>query len=122
MTEPTVRQLPQCDRCRNNSRNPHLFCAIHPNGVPKDQAVCQDWEADPSCPQGEWWEPEGGSFYGDELVISPHQRLTRQQQLELLMWHPVFTGLCPQCRHEFPKETPLIHWDCPNCHWKDDAL
>ncbi|HEY9628053.1 MAG TPA: hypothetical protein V6C84_12195 [Coleofasciculaceae cyanobacterium] len=122
MTEHPVRQLPQCDRCLNNSHNPHLFCAIHSCGVPEDQSTCLDWEEDTHCPEGEWWEPEGGSFYGDELVISSHQRWTRMQQLELLMWHPVFTGLCPQCRHEFPPITKRIHWDCPECQWRDGAL
>ena len=121
MTEHPVRRLPQCDRCLNNSHNPHLFCAIHPYGVPEGQSTCLDWEEDTQCPEEEWWEPEGGSFYGDELVISSHQRWTRVQQLELLMWHPLFTGLCPQCRHEFLPIT-VIHWDCPKCQWTDDAL
>ena len=122
MTEQTIRRLPQCDRCLNNSRNPHLFCAIHPYGVPEEQSICSEWEEDSNCSEEEWWEPVGGSFYGNELVITPHQRWTRVQQLELLMQHPLFTGLCPQCRHAFSKATILLHWDCPMSQWKDDAL
>ena len=75
-----------------------------------------------SRPLWEWWEPEEASFYGNELVISSSQRWTRAQKLELLLWHPLFTGLCPQCRYPFPPDSEHVHWDCPSCGWKDDTV
>jgi len=43
--------------------------------------------------------------------------------LELLDTHPLFTGLCPQCEHPFPKyERPPVHWDCAECGWMDDSV
>lgn len=37
---------------------------------------------------------------------------------------PIFTGVCPQCKHKFDKNNrPLIHWDCPViCGWIDDSV
>ena len=48
-------------------------------------------------------------------------RLTPEQRLEILETHPLFTGKCPQCGHEFA-DYPLIHWDCPACGWIDDSV
>jgi hypothetical protein len=79
----------QCDQCLYNTRNPHLPCTVHPH---KTDAQCPDFELDASLPVGEWWEPEGASYYAGELVISPIQRWTREQKLALLDWHPMFTG------------------------------
>lgn len=67
----------------------------------------------------EQWEPEGArfvngaliieydsgaspwehrSFYNGEEIIQPRfTRWTREEMLELLDWHPMFTGICPQC-------------------------
>ena len=115
-------KLPECDRCFNNTHNPHLFCAVHPYGVLENSEQCVDFEPDPNLLNGEWWEPEEASFYGNELVISPSQRWTRAQKLELLLWHPLFTGLCPQCRYPFPPDSEHVHWDCPSCGWKDDTV
>lgn len=47
----------------------------------------------------------------------------KEELLELISYHPIFTGVCPQCKHEFDKNnSPLIHWDCPNCGWIDDSV
>lgn len=122
MSEPAARWGFECDRCRNNSRNPYLLCAIHPLGVTKDAGtICPDF--DPEHEPDEWWEPEGASFYGDELVITPLARWTREQQLALLDWHPMFTGRCPRC--EMPMQQtnpPRVHWDCEHCGWNDDSM
>jgi hypothetical protein len=114
--------LPICDRCLNNSHNPHLRCAIHPLGVATTLEQCLDFEFNLAAVDEEQWEPEGASFYGDELIITPEQRWTREQQLELLDWHPLFTGRCPNCERPLVKTDLQPHWDCLHCHWKDDSL
>jgi hypothetical protein len=110
----------ECQNCLNNTHNSLLPCAIHPYGPTGD---CPDFEPEPHREAGEFWEPRGASYYGDELIITPVTRWTQAQRLELLMWHPIFTGLCPDCRHQFFKELlPQVHWDCPACTWRDDSL
>jgi hypothetical protein len=118
----SFRKLPECDRCFNNIHNPHLFCAVHPYGVLENSEQCVNFEPDPNLLNVEWWEPEEASFYGNELVISPMQRWTRSQKLELLLWHPLFTGLCLQCCYQFSDPSERVHWDCPSCGWKDDTV
>ena len=39
--------------------------------------------------------------------------LTRAEQYQILMTHPMFTGLCLQCRYEYPSDR--IDWNCPIC-------
>ncbi len=68
------------------------------------------------------WEPEGASYYNGELIVQPRQRWTREQQMELLDTHPMFTGRCPQCSNKFDRDyMARVHWDCP-CGWMDDAV
>lgn len=122
MSSPSFRRVEQCDRCLNNTRNPHLPCAVRPYGVTEGEERCADFEADPSVPVEEQWEPEGASFYNGELVINPVQRWTQAQKLELLLWHPLFTRRCPQCRHEFVPDAERVHWDCAECGWVDDTV
>jgi len=121
-TEPMLAKPLPCDRCRNNTRNPHLRCTIHPTGMPEDQKRCPDFEPDPNGPPSEWWEPVGASFYGDELIITPTQRWTRAQQLALLDWHPLFTGRCPHCERSIVASQLQPHLDCSDCGWQDDTL
>lgn len=103
------------------SRNPHLVCTVHPDGV--SGIDCMDFRLDPQLVPEESWEPDGASYYNGELVISLEQRLTLRQKIELLDWHPLFTGRCPKCEIPFPKDyLPAVHWDCPNCGWKDDSV
>lgn len=74
-------------------------------------------------PDEEQWEPEGASYYNGELIVQPQQRWTREEQMELLDTHPMFTGRCPQCERPFPRyEKPPVHWDCPQCGWVDDTV
>ena len=126
-------KLPECDRCHNFSDSIHLRCAIHPSGF--ESGSCPDFQEDPQAQQKQakflgldWvvdqqWQPEGASYYGGEVVITPTQRFTRQQQLELLDWHPFFTGRCSECEQTIVlANSPQIHWDCPHCGWKDDSI
>lgn len=113
--------LSQCDRCLYNTRNPYLPCTVHPIRITDDQ--CSDFKLDATLPADEWWEPEGASYYGDELVINPVQRWTREQQIALLDYHPMFTGRCPNCERTMLHTHPaLVHWDCEHCEWKDDSV
>ncbi|NJN22048.1 MAG: hypothetical protein HC812_13770 [Leptolyngbya sp. RL_3_1] len=117
-------KLDICDLCLFYTHNPYLVCAIHPTGAAGES--CLDFR--PNEHQGaadplEWWEPEGASYYGDELVIEPLQRLTNQQRLELLDTHPMFTGRCPNCEMPIRQTTPArVHWDCERCGWVDDSV
>lgn len=86
-------------------------------------------------PSEEMWEPEevrfvngelvierNRSFYNDEEITQPHQRWTKEEQMELLNTHPMFTGRCPACNRPFPRyERPPVHWDC-SCGWLDDTV
>lgn len=74
-------------------------------------------------PDEKLWEPEGASYYAGELILQPKQCWTREEQMELLDTHPILTGCCPECGYKFLRDNLLqVHWDCPNCTWKDDSL
>jgi hypothetical protein len=98
------------------------ICAVHPHGVDGDR--CIDFRPDPNIQEEEQWQPEGASYYDGELILH-RPRLTREEQLEILDSHPFFTGICPQCGHQFDRDNPpKVHWDCPNpeCGWVDDSV
>ncbi|WP_375511661.1 hypothetical protein [uncultured Nostoc sp.] len=81
-----------------------------------------DFRLDPNAEPVELWKPEGATYYNGELIVQPQQRWTQQQKLELLDWHPMFTGRCPQCSSEFDRGyTSRVHWDC-KCGWMDDSI
>jgi len=76
-------------------------------------------------PGEQLWEPVGASYYNGEFILQPQQLWTREEQLELLDWHPLFTGKCPQCSTVIERDdTARVHWDCsnPECGWKDDTV
>ena len=73
-------------------------------------------------PTGELWEPEGASYYAGELIVQLRQRWTREEQLQLLDTHPMFTGRCPQCGSEYERDyRAAVHWAC-SCGWMDDTI
>lgn len=90
----------------------------------------------PDAEPEELWEPEGArfvngeliverdrSFYNGKEIIQIRQRWTREEQMELLDWHPLFTGRCPQCGAAMERDyRALVHWDCPACGWFDDTV
>ncbi|WP_414516063.1 hypothetical protein [Nostoc sp. PCC 9305] len=119
----TMPKLPECDCCLLYSHNPHFICTVHPNGSVADR--CLDFRENPNAEPVELWEPEGATYYNGELIVQPQQRWTQQQKLELLDWHPMFTGRCPQCSAEFDRDwSARVHWDCqnPECGWMDDTV
>ena len=106
-----------------------MVCAVNPKGVTEDE--CPDFrlstepanEDDPLSWYNDAWEPVGVAYYGDEFVLSPAQQLSLEQRLELLGWHPIFTGRCPNCEYPIRQTEPArVHWDCLECGWKDDAV
>ncbi|MEP0754939.1 hypothetical protein NDA03_22235 [Trichocoleus sp. Lan] len=114
-------KIPECDRCLLYAHNPYFICAVHPSGVEND--TCPNFIPDPNAEPEELWEPEGASYYNGELMKQPKPRWTPLQQLEMLDYHPMFTGRCPQCEMPFDmKKTPPVHWDCPHCRWVDDSV
>ena len=77
----------------------------------------------PDDPHGEQWQPEGASYYDDELILDPVQRLSLEQRLEMLDVHPLFTGRCPNCERPVARSPDSqIHWDCGHCGWADDSV
>lgn len=115
-------KISECDRCILYANDPHLVCAVHPDGVDSDR--CLDFRPDPNFKEEEQWAPEGYSYYDGQLVRN-QSRYTSEEQLEILETHPFFTGVCPQCGHEFDRNNPpLIHWDCPNpeCDYVDESV
>lgn len=114
-------KIPDCNRCLLYGHNPHLICAVHPDGVSTDR--CLDFRADPKLAEAELWSPEGYSFYDGELIRFKPSRYTKEEKLEILDTHPIFTGVCPECKYRFDlKSPPLVHWDCPRCGWIDDSV
>ena len=95
---------------------------------PDDEVYSNPFDLDPDLEQ---WEPEGArfvggklilervseaheqencSFYNGEEIVQAQQLWTREEMLELLDSHPLFTNRCPNCEMPFPRfEKPLIH-------------
>lgn len=137
MAEPrSFHRLPECDLCQFYTGSPFLFCTVHPTGVESDrcldfredntrrweQFLALDWVAVSEDGHGEQWEPEGASYDG-ELILTPEQRWNQEEQAELLDWHPMFTGRCPECeRPMIQTDPPRVHWDCSECGWKDETV
>jgi len=128
----SFRKLPECDRCQFYTGNPHLPCAVHPHGATgsgcldfrEDLAAVHQWEQFLGL---DWveepWQPEGASYYNGELILTPEQRWSQMEQLNLLDWHPMFTGRCPECEMAITQtDPPRVHWDCSGCGWKDDTV
>jgi hypothetical protein len=107
----------ECDRCQMFSGHlgeEYLVCGIHPSG--STETPCPDFAL-----VVENWVPVGAAYYGGELVRDWPSYLSSADRLHLIETHPLFTGVCPQCRFRYP-ETPAVHWDCPNCGWVDDTV
>lgn len=91
---------------------------------PHDLESNQDqWQPEPArYVDGELVIERDRSFYMGEEIIQPRQRWTKEEMLELLNEHPIFSGNCPRCKMPFPQyEKPLVHWDC-SCGWFDDTV
>ncbi|MBD1856751.1 MULTISPECIES: hypothetical protein [Leptolyngbya] len=56
------------------------------------------------------------SFYAGEPISQPPDRFTKAEKLELLMWHPLFTGKCPRCGQKLSESIA----EC-ECGWKDET-
>ncbi|MGB5771986.1 MAG: hypothetical protein WBM32_19280 [Crocosphaera sp.] len=135
-----------CNRCLFYSHDSSIVCPVHPYGVYGND--CLDFRQDPNKEEveEEVWSPEGYTFdkegelqpltdddnhpdgyilnyYDGELVVTKPSPYTQEELLELIDYHPIFTGVCPQCKHEFDKNNPPeIHWDCSSCGWIDDSV
>ncbi|RCJ40827.1 hypothetical protein A6770_37405 [Nostoc minutum NIES-26] len=78
-------KIPDCNHCLLSAHDPHIVCAVHPEGIEDDS--CLDFREDPNAPVEELWHPQGASYYNGELILQPRQRWTPQQQLQLLVVH-----------------------------------
>lgn len=143
-----MAKISDCDHCFLCANESSIVCAVHPSGPIND--TCLDFRPDPQIEgkrfvdflglesqqqsneifsnpfdlelSEKMWEPNCASYYAGELILQPQERWTRQEQLDLLDTHPIFTSRCPACNRQFPQdEKPLIHWDCP-CGWMDDTV
>jgi hypothetical protein len=63
---------------------------------------------------------EQPAYYAGQPIDQPSQGKTRAQRLEILLWHPLFTGKCPQCSQALPSDdlTPS-RWQCEQCGWEE---
>jgi hypothetical protein len=114
-------KIPECDRCRFYSGNFYLICAVVPGG-PEDN-LCHHFAPDPDIEIEKLWEPQGARYVNNELVIERSCSGEEIIQLDLTLWHPMHTGRCPRCDASFDRDyTALVHWDCPECGWKDDSV
>ena len=122
-------KLECCQYCDFHAHSSYIVCGIHPTGV--EGNYCVDFRAasievvvpdDLSDWCGDRWQPQGASYYGDELILEPLQRRSLEQRLELLDSHPLFTGRCPQCERGIKAIAGQIHYDCENCGWVDDSV
>lgn len=104
-------KIKPCDSCQFYSNNPHLVCAVHPQGV--DTHTCIDYRLNPDYIFIEQWCPEGYVYYDDELIKLPEDKPDKERQLWLLNNHPAFTGSCGNCGYEYPRKP--LSWDCPEC-------
>lgn len=113
-------KIPECDHCSFNAHNPHIVCAVHPNGVESEKSM--DFRQDSNAKKEEQWSPQGYSWFDGELIPNRPSRYTLQEQLEILDTHPLFTDVCPKCRYEFDRDNLPIHFDCPECEFVDDSV
>jgi hypothetical protein len=102
-----------CQHCQMFSSNPHLFCAIHPS--------CLDYAPNARILAEEQWEVTVPSYYLGQPVPGFGRVVPIEEQLR--DWHPLFTGICPECGAAFDQTNPPeVHWDCSGCGWKDDTV
>ena len=113
-------KIPHYDRCLNNAHRNYL-CAMHPEGASGDS--CPDFAGN----GWDLWCPEGYKFVDEQLVKLPvtyetnhAPSITRSQQLQIFMTHPMFTGLCLQCRYIYVENSDRLNWNCPMCGWRSD--
>jgi len=67
-------KIPDCARCIFYSHSEYLVCQVHPKGV--DSVRCLDFRPDPNTQQEEQRQPEGYSWYGNELIANRLSRYT----------------------------------------------
>jgi hypothetical protein len=97
-----TNKIPACDRCVYYAHSRFLVCALYPLG-PNGKS-CQDFES------AELWQPDRWQDFQD-------------QGMEEFDWHPIFTGLCPDCDRPFSRfQLPPLQWQCPRCGWQDDTF
>lgn len=114
-----MNRLPECAHCEYNACSPYLVCSLHPEG---QISVCLDYSHLP-VENNPIWHPVGAGYYNGELILQPEGEWTDQARLELLDYHPIFTGRCPVCEMPISEsEIRRIHWDCQHCGWKDDSV
>jgi len=112
-----------CDTCQFYSNDPHLVCAVHPYGIHENHCLDYRCQEDLIEEDEELWSPMGYYWYDSKLIPVERQQLTTEEKLELLDTHPFFTGVCPQCAYQFPKENPpQLHGECPACGFVDDRV
>ena len=98
-------KIPKCDRCSFYAHDPHLICAVHPEGVDSD---CLDFE------------------YNDKPLKKniPH-RMTQETLDECMANIP--RQPCQNCGFEYHFLRPTLddetgwlkfHLDCPNCGYR----
>lgn len=107
---------------RENIRFQDFLCLQHQQreNFEADEPFGNTYSLDHDEEQG---EPEGASYYNDELIRQPSQQRTREEQLWLLDNQTLVNSVCPGCKYCFPQANfHTVHFDCPNCGWVDDSV
>jgi hypothetical protein len=91
-----------------------LVCAVHPLGPA--EVPCPDF-----AEVAGQWEPLGAAYYDGELVLQPEHFLTTEERWDILNTHPLFTGVCPECKEPITGLNP-VHYECQSCGWKDESV
>lgn len=125
-----MSKLPKCDRAQHNVCCRDRDRAVQSNGVGVEfvPSALHDCDRSLNDVPNEMLDEENLSdrkpagVYNGELILQPQQRFDWQQQLNLLDWHPLFTGRCPNCERSMATEASRLHWDCEACGWVDDSI
>ncbi len=95
-------EVSECSTCQYYAHDLHLVCAVHPDGVTGE--TCSDFRPLPA---------DFSQRFVDFLSL---QQQT-EESLELLVSHPMPTGICSRCGAEIERdESGVVHWNCP-CGW-----
>ena len=121
---PSLRKLPECQHCQFNGRwsktdrrsSTYIVCAVHPGGAPED--YCIDFRPICNTQSRLKLTMEEYMFYGSDYIAIAPTRLTQSDRELILNTHPLYTGKCPQCNYQFPKDHHF-NGECPVCNWRN---
>lgn len=61
---------------------------------------------------------EEAAYYNREPVYQSGRELSLSEKEQLLNWHPLLTGCCPECKAKIAYEPTQVDWQCQQCDWR----